>query len=191
MPSTEPPAITELLRAAGQGERDAVDALFARVYGELHEVAERVLGRGAGETLSPTVLVHEAYLKLVPASSAGWKSREHFFRTAARAMRQIVLNAAKARRAQKRGGGGIAVTLGDSAGAVALPAAELVALDAALERLGALDPRAAEIVELRFFAGLGVEETAAILGISAPTVKRSWRASRAWLLSEIADADHA
>ncbi|MBA2245826.1 MAG: sigma-70 family RNA polymerase sigma factor [Gemmatimonadetes bacterium] len=184
---TNAPAFTELLHAAGEGDRTALDALFARVYGELHQLAHRVRGRGgaAQQTLNTTALVHEAYLKLVPSSFQDWQGREHFFRLAARAMRQVLLNAAKARRTQKRGGGDLAVTLEDGAHAAPVRPAELIALDEALQRLTVLDPRSAEIVELRYFAGLSVEETAAVLRVSTPTVKRSWRTARAWLLQEI------
>ena len=186
MPSSDAPApaVTGLLHAAGEGDRGALDALFARVYDELHAIAHRVRGGGAAQTLNTTALVHEAYLKLVPSSFRDYRDREHFFRVAARAMRQVLLNAARAGRAQKRGGGP-AVTLEDGAHAAAVRPEELIARDEALERLSALDPRAAEIVELRYFAGLSVEETAAVLGVSAPTVKRSWRTARAWLLREI------
>jgi RNA polymerase sigma factor (TIGR02999 family) len=183
---SDSPGITRLLHAAGEGDRDALDALFARVYDELHAIAHRVRGGGgaAQPTLNTTALVHEAYLKLVPSSFHDYRGREHFFRVAARAMRQVLLNAARASRAQKRGGG-LAVTLEEGGHAAAVRPEELIALDEALERLSALDPRAAELVELRYFAGLSVEETAAVLRVSAPTVKRGWRTARAWLLREI------
>jgi RNA polymerase sigma factor (TIGR02999 family) len=187
--STTGPPITELLHDVREGRRDAVDALFSRVYDELHRVALGFRPGGAGQTLSATALVHETYLKLLSSASQEWEDREHFFRVAARAMRQILLNAARARRAQKRGGGAVAVTLDEGAHAMPMRDDVLISLDAALERLAGLDPRAAEIVELRFFAGLSVEETAEVLGISAPTVKRSWRASRAWLLNEVGSDD--
>ncbi len=191
MPTSNAPAFTELLHAAGEGDRGALDALFVRVYDELHQIAHRVRGGGgaAPPTLNTTALVHEAYLKLVPSSFQDWQNREHFFRVAARAMRQVLLNAAKARRTQKRGGGDFAVTLGDSVQAAPIRPAELIALDEALERLTVLDPRSAEIVELRYFTGLSVEETAAVLRVSTPTVKRSWRTARAWLLQEIQQHD--
>lgn len=189
MPASDAQEITQLLNAAGEGDRTALDALFARVYDELHELAHRVRGRGAQETLGTTALVHEAYLKLVPSSFQDWQNREHFFRVAARAMRQVLLNAAKARRSQKRGGDGFAVTLEADALAAPVRPVELIALDEALERLAVLDTRSAEIVELRYFAGLSVEETAAVLRISTPTVKRSWRTARAWLLQEIQKHD--
>ncbi len=190
MPTSHAPAFTELLHAAGEGDRSALDALFARVYEELHRLAHHVRGgRAAQPTLNTTALVHEAYLKLVPSSFQDWQSREHFFRVAARAMRQVLLNAAKARRAQKRGGGDFAVTLGDSIQSAPVRPAELIALDEALDRLAMLDPRSAEIVELRYFTGLTVEETAEVLRVSTPTVKRSWRTARAWLLQEIRQHD--
>jgi RNA polymerase sigma factor (TIGR02999 family) len=190
MSATDPQAVTRLLKAAGEGDGQAMDELFTRVYDELHLIAHRVRGGhgGAHRTLNTTALVHEAYLKLVPSSFGDWQNREHFFRVAARAMRQVLLNAAKARNAQKRGGGDLAVTLHDDAHATPVRPLELIALDEALERLSTFDSRSAEIVELRYFAGLSVEETASVLRISTPTVKRSWRTARAWLLQEIQSA---
>jgi RNA polymerase sigma factor (TIGR02999 family) len=185
MPASRAPVTTELLAAAAEGDRAALDALFARVYGELHLLAHRVRGGGARQALGTTELVHEAYLKLVPSSFHGWRNREHFFRVAARAMRQVLLNAAKANATQKRGGGALPATLDDEAFAAPVRPAEFIALDEALQRLAEMDARSAEIVELRYFAGLSVEETAVVLRVSAATVKRSWRASRAWLLQEI------
>lgn len=158
----------------------SVDALFATFYDELRRRAHGVRRRGAPRTLSTTGLVHEAYLKL--RGSSGWDSREHFLNTAARAMRQLVVNAAEARVAAKRGGGAGVVTLDDavSAAAPARPE-EVLALDEALALLEQLNPRQARVVECRYFAGFSVEETAAALGVGTATVQRDWRFARAWL----------
>ncbi len=158
----------------------SADALFVACYAELHRRAHGVRRQGAPRTLSTTGLVHEAYLKL--RGSGGWMSREHFLNTAARAMRQLLVNAAEARVAAKRGGGAWAVTLDDELGATAPARPEQVlALDEALARLGQLNPRQARVVECRYFAGLSVEETAAALGVGTATVQRDWRFARAWL----------
>lgn len=174
-------SVTLLLEAAGRGDRVAADRLFGVVYDELRRLAHVVRERRAGGTLSTTALVHEAYVKLVPAMELDWQGRSHFFRVVARAMRQVLFNAAEARMAQKRGGGLQHVTLGEAAGAAPLDAETLVALERALAELEAMEPRQARVVELRFYAGLGVEETAEVLGVSTPTVKRDWRVARAWL----------
>jgi RNA polymerase sigma factor (TIGR02999 family) len=186
---TDPSDLTSLLRAARAGDPASFDAAFSRVYDELHRLAHRVRGSGGQPTLNTTALVHEAYLKLVPAAGRqDWQGREHFFRTAARAMRQIVLNAARARRRQKRGGPEPDLVLDAEALTAPVRPDELIELDEALDRLASLDAVSAEIVELRYFAGLTVEETAEVLQVSAPTVKRRWRTARAWLLQEIAKA---
>jgi RNA polymerase sigma factor (TIGR02999 family) len=181
----DPQATAGLVHAAGAGDREALDALFDRVYGELRRLAHRVrLGR-AGETLCTTALVHEAYLKLLPSAHLEWRDRAHFLAVAARAMRQVLVNAAEQRLTEKRGGGEWAVTLDEGVQASPIRAEELLALDGALDRLGALDERQARVVEHRFFAGLTAEETAAVLGVSVPTVHRDWRAARAWLAREL------
>ena len=188
-PGEPPPAqdasVTQLLHAAAEGEGAAVERLFALVYDELRRMARAVRYGRAGQTLNTTVLVHEAYLKLTPFDGVAWKDRVHFFRVAARAMRQVLVNAAHRRVAQKRGGGQWAVTFDDALMAAPVPSEQLIALDEALRRLEALDARQAAIVEYRFFAGMTVEETAEALGVSAPTVKRDWRAARAWLAREL------
>ncbi|MDB4915575.1 MAG: sigma factor, ECF-like family protein [Gemmatimonadetes bacterium] len=177
-------------RQDGPGEgKTSLDVLFPRVYSELHELAERFLWHEReGHTLSPTALVHEAYLRLA-AQDVPPADRGRFFGLAAEMMRRILVNHALARRAAKRGGDQVCITLEESL-ASDVPETELdvIALDEALQRLTAMDPRAGQIVELRFFAGLGVEETAAVLDISPATVKREWSASRAWLRRELASA---
>ncbi len=180
-----PGDFTRLLHAASAGDRDAFDAAFASAYRELHALAARVRGGGASDTLNASALVHEAYLKLAPSADRAWADRRHFFAIAARAMRQVLIGAARERMAGKRGGGDVAVTLDEGAHAAPFQAAELVALDDALQRLGALNERQARVVELRFFAGLTSEEIGETLGIATPTVQRDWRAARAWLARDL------
>jgi RNA polymerase sigma factor (TIGR02999 family) len=183
--------VTALLQRARSGDRQAWDDVFDRVYGELRRRAQWVRRGRAGDTMSATALVHEAYLKLIPSADLEFHDRAHFFAVAARAMRQVLVGAARQRLAKKRGGGEWLVTLNDRDDIPAETARpeRLLALDAALERLATLDPRQAAIVEYRFFAGLTVEEAAAVLGLSPPTVKRDWRAARAWIASEIERRD--
>jgi RNA polymerase sigma factor (TIGR02999 family) len=187
MPDAE---LTRLLLHARAGPPEALDALLPLVYEELHALAHRQLGRyRPGQTMNTTALVHEAYLRLVDQTQASYRDRGHFFAVAARAMRQIVVDYARRRRAQKRGGGQAALPLLEGDGAdvaieVEAQAEAVVALDEALTRLEALDPRLARVVELRFFGGLSVEETAEVLAVSTPTVKRDTRAARAFLLHE-------
>jgi RNA polymerase sigma factor (TIGR02999 family) len=178
-------SVTELLHAAGSGDAQALDALFARVYDELKRLAHRVRGGRAGDTLSTTALVHEAYLKLVPSADMSWESRTHFLGVAARAMRQVLVDAARRQLADKRGGEQAAVSLDEASHPAPVRAAELIALDEALEKLRSFDPRRAQVVEQRFFAGLSTRETATLLGVSTGTVERDWRAARAWLSLEI------
>ncbi|CAN5271513.1 sigma-70 family RNA polymerase sigma factor [soil metagenome] len=181
--SDRDPPITDLRRPAQRGERDAPDELFAQLDEELHRLAHKVRA-GRGQTLSTTELVHEAYLKLAP--KATYENRLHFFRTAAKAMRQVLVSAARRRAAGKRGGGLADVTFDERVHAVAMKVDKLVALDDALVRFQQIDPRAAQVVECRFFAGLTIEETAAALGVSPRTAKRDWRVARAYLSDELA-----
>jgi len=175
------PPTLELIRAARDGDRSAVDELFALAYDELRSLAQLIRARGAGETLNTTALVHEAYLKLQPERGLDLQDKAHFTRIVARAMRQVLIDAARRRVAEKRGGGMTDVTLDEALGSATLRDQDLVQLDDALQELEGLDPRRASIVECRFFGGLTVEETAVALGVSAPTVKRDWRVARAWL----------
>jgi RNA polymerase sigma factor (TIGR02999 family) len=177
---------TRLLLEARAGSSDAAGQVFARVYAELKAIAQRALrGERAGHTLQATALVHEAYLKLVEQREVEWQGRVHFLAIAAQAMRRVLVDHARARAAAKRGGGRAALTLADSG--IDLPAAdiEFEALNEALERLGAVDAQQARLVELRFFGGLRIEETAAVLDVSPATVKRDWALAKAWLYREL------
>jgi RNA polymerase sigma factor (TIGR02999 family) len=178
--------VTVTLQAWRQGLDGAEERLVRLLYDELHRMAERfLLGERAGHTLQPTALVHEAYLHLVDQRRVDWQSRKHFFAIAARAMRRVLVDHARGRLRQKRGGRRERVPLDDVAGLGCERLPELVALDDALVALAKIDRRKAAVVELRYFGGFSVEETAEILGISAPTVGRHWRLARAWLYREI------
>jgi len=159
------------------------------VYSELRRQAARALRReAAGHTLQATALVHEAYLRLVDQRRADWRDRTQFFAVSAELMRRILVDHARARRTAKRGGAAARVTLSDADAAgvgVDEPAAEILALDEALGRLGAMDPDAARLVELRYFGGLTIEETAEVLGVSTATVKREWATARGWLQRDL------
>ena len=162
------------------------DVLFTRVYDSLKGLAHTVRAGRAGETLNTTALVHEVFLKLRSAGPEPWKDESHFFAVAARAMRQILVDAARRAAALKRGGGGRDfVAYDDATHAAPIRAEELIELDAALERLTVMDPRRAQVVEHRVFGGLSTADTAKVLDISTGTVERDWRAARAWLSSEI------
>jgi RNA polymerase sigma factor (TIGR02999 family) len=193
--TTPPHEITQLLARAGAGDAAALDRLLPLVYDELRALARRQrLRQGGTETLNTTALVHEAYEKLARAGEqgAGWNDRAHFFRVAAKAMRQVLVDYARARHTAKRGGDAPALPLdlAEAAGTLlsAERADEVVALDEALDRLSALDPRQGEVVELRYFVGLTIPETADVLGLSPTTVKREWTAARAWLHREMTRA---
>ena len=183
----DPGEITRLLISWRGGDRAAFDRLFPLVYDELRLLARRQLRRSGGDaTLSTTAVIHEAYLKLVDQSRAAVHDRHHFFSLAARAMRQILVDDARRRGAQKRGGGADPATLDDGAAAAAGRGADLVDVDEALLKLEAADNRLARIVEMRFFGGLSVEETAEALEVSPRTVKRDWQKARAFLYHELA-----
>lgn len=176
--------VTQLLLAWEQGDEAARDELIPLVYDALRRIARHHLrGERAGHTLQTTALINEAYLRLVD-QSVPWQSREHFFGIAARLMRQILVDHARARQRLKRGGDRQQISL---AGVEAVPAqaADVLALNDALETLAAVDPQKSRIVELRFFGGLTIEETAQVMGISTPSVERGWRAARAWLQTEL------
>jgi RNA polymerase sigma factor (TIGR02999 family) len=180
--------VTQLLRQWSAGDASALDRLLPLVYDELRRRAGAYLRQERpGHTLQPTALVHEAYLKLVGGSSIDWKDRAHFFGVAARAMRQVLVDHARARQTAKRGEGQVRVEL-DAAGAVATPARslDLLDLDRALSRLAALDERQSRLVELRLFAGLTIEESAEVLKVSHATVSREWKHAEAWLQREMA-----
>ena len=185
-PDQSPDAVTELLIAAQGGSPDAVSRLMPIVYAELRTLAAGYLrSERADHTLQTTGLVHEAYLKLVDQKRTSWKNRSHFFGIAAQAMRRILVDHARKRRAAKRDGGH-PITLDDEVPGVAVDTDEVLAVDEALERLAALDPRQARIVELRYFAGASIEQTAEALEISPATVKRDWLSAKAWLQRELA-----
>lgn len=179
-------ATEDLLRGARDGDRGSLDSLFTLAYDELRRIAKRVRG-DRSQTLSTTALVHEAYLKLLPAKIPA-NDAAHFKLLIARAMREVLIDAARRRQAGKRGGGDLAVTLDDDIQAVPLKAAELLELHDALEELNRVDPRRASVVECRFFGGLDIDETAAALGLSSATVKRDWRIARAWLAHALSAA---
>lgn len=166
-------------------DRTALDALFAATYDELRRLAAVIRNDDPSATLTPTALVHEAWLKLAASRSLTPASRLHFKRIAARAMRQVLVEAARRRNAEKRGGDVALVTLDDQSATLATTADELLILDAALDDLARVNARQAVMVESRFFGGLDVRETAELLNISEATVLRDWRAARAWLSSEL------
>ena len=193
-PSGQPgQAVTELLRAWGAGDAHACEALVPLVYAELRRQARRALRReGEGHTLQPTALVHEAWLRLDGQRDGRWESRTQFFAIAAQMMRRVLVDHARTRRALKRGGGAVQVTLGDAdraaagpAGDTPLDALDVLALNDALARLAALDPQKARLVDLRYFAGLSIPEAAEVLGISTATVGREWAVARMWLRREL------
>jgi RNA polymerase sigma factor (TIGR02999 family) len=176
-----------LLARAGAGDASATDELLPLVYSELRELAARHLrSERSDHTLQPTALVHEAYMRLVGPGEVTWESRSHFFGAAAQAIRRILTDHARARDSLKRGGGRGGEPLPEVP-SVDRPTDDVdyVALDAALERLAAIDPQKVRVVELRFFAGLTADETALSLGVSASTVARDWRFARAWLQREL------
>ena len=186
MPHDQSNEITQLLHDAAQGQKDAEAALIPLVYAELHRIAARYMrGEGPGATLQPTALVHEAYVRLTVPKSVDWQSRTHFFAVAATVMRRILVDHARARRSEKRGGGWIRSDSLDNAPSPVEDPERMLALDEALGRLATVDARQCRIVELRYFAGMSVEETADVLGIAPRTVKRDWRLARAWLYGEL------
>ena len=179
--------VTAMLAALGEGNESVMGTLMPLVYDELRRLARRQLrGQRAGHTLNTTALVHEAYLKLVNQDEATWESRAHFLSVAAMAMRQILINYAHRRRAQKRGGGQALATFDEALmGGRVTCADEMIALDEALERLRAIHARQSQVVTYRFFGGLTHEEIAGVLGVSVPTVRRDWRIAKAWLNREL------
>lgn len=177
--------VTRLLHALRDGEENAAEQLARVVYDELHAIAEHAMRReSGGHTLQSTILVHEAFLKLVDQREVNWQGRAHFFALAAQAIRRILVDHARRRNAQKRDGGS-RITLEDAALEESTDSIDLIAIDDALQKLAALDERQARVVELRFFTGLGVNETAEALGISPATVKRDWTFAKAFLQREL------
>jgi RNA polymerase sigma factor (TIGR02999 family) len=176
--------VTELLRRWSDGEVVAREQLIPLVYSELRRIAKRCLAAQPQNTLQSTALVHEAYLRLV-GSSIRWEDRIHFFAVAAQLMRRILVDHSRMKRAQKRGGDSVTLIFDENLAVSAERELDLVALDDALNTLAAIDERQARLVELRFFAGLSIEETAHALEISSATVKREWATARLWLLQQI------
>jgi RNA polymerase sigma-70 factor, ECF subfamily len=179
-------AVTRLLNDLSAGRREAMEELLPLVYTDLRQRARRYMRRErAGHTLQPTALVHEAFLKLVKERDANWQNRGHFLAIASKAMRRILVDHARTHGRAKRGGGQVVEQLGDEALAVDSDRIDLVALDVALTRLAERDPQQGRVVELRYFGGLSIEETAEALGVSPATVKREWAMARSWLFAEL------
>ncbi|SRR5579871_2233905 len=177
---------TQLLRAWAGGDREALEQLTPRVYDELRRIAGHFMrGQRPGRTIQTTALVHEAYLKLIDVTNVDWQHRAHFFAVSAQIMRRILMDRARRSTAAKRGGVMPRVNLEELPDVGSGPARELVALDDALNTLAEIDPRKARVVELRFFGGLSVPETAAVLKVSPETVLRDWKLARSWLLAEL------
>jgi RNA polymerase sigma factor (TIGR02999 family) len=184
--TASPHEISHLLARYSNGDQGALDQLMPLVYGRLHEMAKRYMrAQPIGHTLQTTALIHEVYLKLVGQEEKGWQNRAHFFGVAAHAMRHILVDYARARHAAKRGGEAHEVSFDEAAVVTTERAAEVVALDDALHGLANLNPRQTRVVELRYFGGLSVKETAEVLGVSTETVKRDWRMAKVWLLREL------
>lgn len=188
MSASEP--VTQLLAAWGSGDQAAFDRLFPIVYDDLSAIAHSKLSRNEpGHTLNTQALVHESYMKLVDAASVGWRDRSHFFAVAGRAMRQVLIDHARRRKADKRGGGVHPVTFNEEMGQGGqdLGLHRLLAIDEALRSLEVHDPRLARVVECRYFAGLTAAETAEATGLSLRTVERDWRRARAYLKEALED----
>jgi len=187
---SSPRDVTEVLRQASGGNQDATDRLFPLVYDELNRLAHGLLvPERAGHTLQATALVHEAYLRLIGSETLDWKDRAHFFALAARAMRRVLIDHGRARRAEKRGADRVRVPMTSAEGlATPTTVTDLIALHEALETLSEEHPEAARIVEMRFFGGLTHEEISAVLDCSVRTVERHWRLGRAWLYDVLAQA---
>ncbi len=179
--------VTELLHDWAAGDAHAADRLLPLVYEELRRIAARQLVHERHDhTLQATAVVHEAFLRLCRAHEVSWESRRHFFAFAARLMRRVLVDHARRRRAEKRGGSGLRVSLEEGLAQTTGPTPDLLALDQALTRLADLDPRKATVVELRVFAGMTVEETADQLHLSPETIHREWRRAKAWLFHQLA-----
>jgi RNA polymerase sigma factor (TIGR02999 family) len=186
MRTHSPQEITRLLVAWGDGDESALEALTPLVYEELHRLAHRhMAGERSGHTLQTSALVNEAYVRLIDWKRVRWQNRAHFFGVSAQLMRRILVDFARSRGYQKRGGGARPVQLDEAAVVSGDKGADLVALDEALRALAELDARQSRVVELRFFGGLSVEETAEILKVSPATVRRDWSIARAWLHREL------
>jgi RNA polymerase sigma factor (TIGR02999 family) len=187
--TSSPGAVTELLRAWSDGNDRALEQLVPLVEAELRRLARGYMGRERrGHTLQATALVNEAFIRLTDARRVRWQDRAHFVGISARLMRRVLVDHARSRGYRKRGGGARQVTLDEGLVVSPEPAIDLVALDRALETLGTVDARKSQVIELRFFGGLSVEETAEVLHVSTDTVKRDWRLAKLWLLREFEGA---
>jgi RNA polymerase sigma-70 factor, ECF subfamily len=183
--------ITRLLQAWCDGSPEALDQLLPLVYQELHRAARRQMAReNSGHTLQTTALINEVYLRLVNFPEVNWQNRAHFFAVCSKLMRRILTDVARSRLAQKRGGGAMEVSFDEGIMGGGGNGSDLLSLDEAMERLARLDQRKSQVVEMRFFGGLSVEETAAVLKISQETVLRDWRMAKVWLLRELAPEGH-
>jgi RNA polymerase sigma-70 factor (ECF subfamily) len=190
--ASSPAAITDLLLAWNGGDAEALERLVPLVEAELQRLAHQQMRKEApGHPLQTTALVHEAYLRLIDGSRVNWQDRAHFFAVSSRLMRRILIDVARARKKLKRGGGAVWISLDDTAEIAEAPDAEVIALDDALTALAAFDERKSRVVELRFFGGLTVDETAEALRVSPITVVRDWTLARAWLAREMRGADGA
>jgi len=186
MKSTSIKEVTQMLRAWMRGEEGAKEELYQMVYDELRRLAHRYMSReNSGHTLQTTALVNEAYLKLADAKQLNWQDRAHFFAVSANVMRHILVDHARANRAERRGGEAQRVELDGIVEIPQTPNKDILALNDALDKLAKVDDRKSKVIELRYFGGLSVEETAEVLKVSADTVMRDWRLAKAWLLREL------
>jgi len=180
-------AVTRLLNSLGQGDAKAADELLAVVYAQLRQLAAgKMASERPGHTIQPTSLVHEAWLRLGGGGNQNWESRAHFFGAAAEAMRRILIETARRKQAARHGGGQQRLDVDELEISAGVKDDELIEVNEVLEKFATLDPQKAELVKLRYFVGLTLEETAEVLGVSVPTVKRWWSYSRAWLRAEMA-----
>lgn len=188
--SGEPHRVTRLLLQWGSGDEAALNELIPLVHDELRRIARRCMaGERRGHSLQATALVNEAYLRLVDVQHVNWQNKTHFLAMSARLMRRILVDVARSKRYKKRGGGAVRVTLGDALAVADEPDQDLAAIDDALHALAKVDERKAKVIELRFFGGLSVEETASVLEISVQTVNRDWKYAKAWLSRELRGPD--
>ena len=190
MSDMESSQATQIVNAIASGDRTGADRLFSLVYSSLRDLASRYLrGEKRDHTLSPTDLVHEAYMKLIDQTRVEWRGKTHFLAVGAQAMRRILVDHARSRRRAKRGGGRVRIALNEQVAISPQRHEDVMALDEALAKLAEVDPRQATIVELRFFGGLNVAEVAEVLGVSKRTVENEWTAVRAWLRRELSEKD--
>jgi RNA polymerase sigma factor (TIGR02999 family) len=190
MAAPSPQDVTQLLMAWSNGEQDALEQLIPLVYSELHRLAHRYMGNERREhTLQPTALVHEAYERLINLKNVNWQNRAHFFAVSAQLMRRILVDYARSRRYSKRGGQWRKVPLNEAVAVFQDRRTDIVALDDALRTLADIDPRKASMVEMRFFGGLSIKETAEVLNVSPETVLRDWRLAKVWLLRELSQGN--